>query len=255
VVKLQPDGHPEWMRTSALRLDTKAEGAIVSRDGSLVVAGFTRESGITGSVFLAGFNRAGDLLWQWPVTDADELPWVTLVESATGGFLVGGMFGIARVQTDGRRRWHYDDIDVQSAAEGSAGQVFVAGTRRDASERRTEMHKLTSDGALVWKHALRDICWVAGSWPSERGSVVVAGNPCETVGELWLIQVSAEGQTMGVARLRLPADAGAYRAAVTRDGRVIAAGGFIQETPDGRDHPDGLKAWIMKTARPVRYTK
>lgn len=252
-VKLQSDGHPDWMRTSALRLDTKAEGAIVTRDGSLVVAGFTRESGITGSVFLAGLNTAGELSWQWPVTDdAHEPQWITLLESPTGGFFVAGTFGIVHMATDGRARWRYDAIDVQSAAEDRSGHVFVVGGRRDASEHRTELHKVTGHGALSWKHALRDICWVAGSWPSPRGGVVVAGNPCETAAELWLIEVSAEGKAMGVSRLPLPADAQTYRATVTRDGHIIAAGGFAQETADGKDHPDGLKGWILKTARPVR---
>ena len=254
-IKVEPDGHPAWMRTSALRLDTKAEGAIVTRDGSLVVAGFTRESGVTGSVFLAGLDRAGKMSWQWPVTDAHEPPRLSLLESARGGFLVGGIFGIVHMETGGRPRWRYDAINVLSAAEGSDGEVFVVGGRRDASARRTELHKLNGHGALVWKHALRDICWVAGSWPSPRGGVIVAGHPCETVGALWLTEISAEGHAMGVTALRLPADAQAYRAAATRDGHVIAAGGFIQATSDGRDHPDGLKGWLLKTARPVRYTK
>lgn len=249
VGKLQPDGKPEWMRTSALRLDTKAEGAIVSRDGSIVVAGFTRDSGSAGSVFLAGLNRSGELSWQWPLADADELPWVRILESAAGGFLVAGSFGITHVETDGRRRWEHHGIDAMSALEDSAGDVLVMGAPHTPGRSRVELQKLTGRGTLLWRHALGDICWVAGSWPSPRGGVIVAGNPCTSEGELWLTEVSKEGRAMSVTRLKLPAGASASRAAATRAGHVIAAGMFNQESPDG------LKGWFLKSGQPVRYTK
>lgn len=256
VSKLQPDGKPEWIRTSALRLDTKAEGAVVSRDGSLVVAGFTRASGLAGSVFLAGLNRSGDMAWQWPVTDANELPWVSLLESATGGFLVAGMFGITHMEADGRRRWEHHGIDISSVAEDGKGDVFVMGGVLDGPGRsHSELQKLSGRGTLLWRHTLSDLCFIPGSWPSPRGGVIVAGTPCETEDELWLTEVSTEGRAMGVTRLKLPAGAYAYRAAATRDGHVIAAGGFNPERPAGQENPDGLKGWFLKTGRPVRYTK
>jgi hypothetical protein len=257
ISKLQPDGKLAWVRMVGLLPTMKAEAAIFSRDGSLVVVGFTRDSGLAGTVFIAGFSHSGELSWQWPIADANELPpWVSLIESASGGFLVAGAFGVTHMETDGRRRWEHRQIDVVNAVEDTVGDVYVMGRVSDSAERSHQaVRKLSGRGDVLWTHPLADICTAPGSWRSPRGGVIVAGNPCETIGELWLTEVTPEGRAIGVTRLRLPPDAQAYRAEVTRDGHVIVAGGFAQQTADGRDHPDGLKAWIMKTARPVRYTK
>jgi hypothetical protein len=258
VTRLQRDGEPQWIRMVGIRERTTAEAAIITRDDSLVIAGFTRDSRPAGTVFIAGVSRSGDIAWHWPVADANELPpWVRLIESATGGFVVAGMFGVTHMETDGRRRWEHTGIDVMSALEDSAGDVLVMGAIADGrGGSHEEVQKLSGrSGAVLWTRALAGICTVTGSWASPRGGVIVAGNPCDTIGELWLTEVSTDGRAMGVTRLKLPRDAQAYRAASTRDGHVIAAGGFAQETEDGKDHPDGLKGWIMKTARPVRYTK
>jgi len=243
LAKTRLDGVPQWIRTLSFGLDTSAEGVIASRSGALVVTGIVRNADGRRSVFLASFSRLGDLLWQRPIIQASDSPDIHIRELEKGGYLVSGSFGLVYLEADGRQRWVHQGVEVVVGVEEIGGDLYVIGALPGARARGFELRRLSADGAVRSKReVLKDLCWVAGAWTSARLSLIVAGNLCDSDGELEVLELS-DREDRSMARIALATGASAYRAQRSRDGHLIAAGMFDQGSTNA------LRGWFFKSQR------
>jgi outer membrane protein assembly factor BamB len=243
VAKIRANGTLDWMKTLSLGLDTKGDAVILSKEREIVVAGFVRDAGPDGSIFVASFSATGDLSWHRRVAQTADQPQVNLHESKRGGYLVSGSFGITYMDPGGRQQWEYSGINVVAALEDRSGVVVISAPLRSQA-RGFVVHRLADDGSILSKQpALRDVCTIAGAWISERDRIIVAGNPCARDGELRISEVF-DGGERSMAQIELPAGATALSAAQTKDGELVVAGVFNIEGPNA------LQGWFLKVPSP-----
>jgi hypothetical protein len=234
VLRMDRDGTKAWTKTLTVDPVATALSLIVSKDGMVVVAGTSdrmEQGDEVSSVFVAALTLGGDLLWQRILPDGVPGDVMTRVrEMRTGGYLVTGLFGLARLDGSGNLQWRRAVESGVAAAEMNDGSLVIA-----AGFEKVTVARLAADGTLIWEKKDFDTAATvpAGLWISTSGTIVVAGVLKEWQGadQLWLAELSADGEQRAFTRFRVTSGAWPWHIQPTPDGGFVAAGMVTYESP------------------------
>lgn len=233
VLRMDRDGTKAWTRTLTVEPVATAWSLIVSKGGMVVVAGTSdrvEQGREVSSVFVAALTLGGDLLWQRILPDGVPGGMTRVREMQAGGYLVTGQFGLARLDGSGKLQWRRAVESNVAAAEMNDGSLVIA-----AGFEGVTVARLAADGTLIWEKKDLDTSAIvpAGLWISTSGNIVVAGVLKEWQGadQLWLAELSADGEERAFRRLRVTSGAWPWHIRPTPDGGFVAVGTVTEKSP------------------------
>lgn len=254
VMRLGRDGVIAWWKTLPLPHDARAMAATVSRDGTLVVAGITRGSGNIGEVlFVAGVSAEGETVWWADLGPGSDL--VVLTEIQTGGYVVGGWSKVVRVGPGGDVLWTKRVNGLFGVTEAEDGDLIIGEWVAEAAGRGITLSAVRRTGEQRWRKTFVEPTWCLALrlWSAARGAIVVAGNLCDDAAQQWVAVFSSEGERGMVQRLFTRPGATALDIQPGPQGRIVATGMFLQDSPEER------LGWMFMSAplklEPARLTR
>jgi uncharacterized delta-60 repeat protein len=258
-----------WQRTygtassePGFRADEFGLDVATSGDGSAIYV--TGQFG-NGSVFVAKFNAAGDLVWDRTWGDNGNFSRGVAVASdgsvyVTGGtstFSVGqGDVFVFKLTPDGLLAWDMTWGDTghdsgHAIAINTAGEVYVAGETNSFVANDAFLFKLTPAGTLLWERdwgtldrdGFPGLTAATGVATAPDGSVYITGNASD-IGELKnivLVKFNPNGDVIW-ERIGGPGFGGGSDVAVAGDGQVFVTGSILVES---RDVPDAFGSHLF----------
>jgi len=216
IVRLDDGGHILWEKTLGGPENDRARTMAMTRDGGLVVAGFTRSKGAgDGDAWIIRLSPAGDILWDRTYGRHRNDGAFNITALPDGGFAVGGysqalasqdfeawlllLDDEGRLEREQRfQRGHFAAATgVTPAADGG---LYIAGLSEKTVRDRPEVMilRLDVDGGIVWEKHIggpkSDGGWsVAGT--TDDGLVVLAASASRGAGstDAWLMRFDQDG--------------------------------------------------------------
>jgi uncharacterized delta-60 repeat protein len=259
LLKYAADGSLLWQRTvgtgstePGLRADEIAEGVAVSPDGSAIY--ITGHFG-NGSVFVAKFDPAGNLIWQRTWGDNGNFP-NGIAVTTEGVYVAGGSstFGVGqgdvfvfKLTPDGALVWDLTwgglGFDAgRDIAVDAAGDVYVAGETNSFIANDAFLIKVSPAGVVLWERdwgalngsGFPGLSAAFGVGTAPDGSVYMTGNVFDT-GEsrhnIILVKFNTDGDLVW-ERIGGPGFGAGTDVAVAQDGEVFVSGSVLADLRD-----------------------
>lgn len=217
--RFDPGGELLWARTYGGADGDELSAAVATSDGGFLLAGQTSSFGVTFTgTWVVKLDADGGVEWQRLFDPGGNFVGTIALESAMGGYLVGGHeVGaglLVRMTGAGEVTWarRYDAgtandymMDAAAYPDGSFGVVGSVGLGADADLWVT---RLSDDGSVLWSRAIggADHESAGGNPPDDRagapvqvtadGGLLVAGQTRTFgpgAGDAWLLKLSRNG--------------------------------------------------------------
>ncbi|MCZ7582667.1 MAG: hypothetical protein M5R36_04650 [Deltaproteobacteria bacterium] len=248
----------DWSTTN----DAKALD--VDADGSIVVAGLTRDDSDNTDAYLVRYDADGRRMWtvryNSPSNAAD---WISVVRAAPDGstYAAGDSFHKGwnalslKIDNDGNVLWlRHDRAEDSYVAEASliddAGNFYFAGTVYPGT---MLLQKISGDGDLLWTVGTAGAAAKMMAWESS-GDLVVAGKIAaadeysDATNDIFLAKYAPDGDLRWTAEFKEfgESESGATGLAIEEDGSIVVSGGSQRaDDPSAHDalmlsyRPDG----------------
>jgi len=245
VMKLNPEGQVIWARAYGGSADDAASSVAVTKNGSIIVAGWTNSFGAGNcDGWVLELNQNGDVLWQRTYGGVYDDRFSSVSITPDGDFVVAGWtnsFGtdagnwpdawVLKISPKGNVIWektYGENRNSNSEAKAIAvlpnGNIVVAGVMTSS----TWVMKLNPNGSIIWQRMYREKgssqgCWANALSTAPDGKVVVAGYTSNF--GAWIIELDRDGNVIwqgGYRRGLVGGEADAM--AVDDNGDVIIAG-------------------------------
>jgi hypothetical protein len=237
VIKIDTRGNTVWTRMLPFSADARAEAVTIARDGTVVVAGQTRrQSSTTKSLFVVALDATGVVLWERVLLQADDIYGTRMYPTQSGGYLLGGSFGLLRLDAAGAVLWRRRAGDVAAFLETGDGRVVsIANTSGAALFAEFGPH-----GEATMEKTLEGTCFIIGGWMSIAGDITVAEQRCSEDRGHWISTLSRSGVRQSSSRVGIPDNANPLELGPDSGAGVVGAGMFQQ------DGAGALKAWFFR---------
>jgi len=208
VARIGPQGQLEWAKPILPGTKSTAWAVTVAQDDIVAISGVVEHARAESTIFIARVTMDGMVLWQRDL-GAGLTDYVsTIRELRGGGFILGGYFGLARVDISGRVQWSREStdggepLDVAAIVELPDGDLIAGGYAftRGGRGGRIVLTRLRSTGSVVWEKKLTEpgLDSVIGLWLSPQGGATVGARSSADDRELWLGRFDLDGRCMAV---------------------------------------------------------
>jgi len=253
VARIGSQGQLEWANPILPGTKSTAWAVTVAQDDTVAIAGVVEHARTESTIFIARVTMDGTVLWQSDL-GAGLTDYVsTIRELRGGGFILGGAFGLARVDISGHVQWRREStdggepLDVAAIVELPDGALIAGGyaLTRGGRGGRIVLTRFRSTGSVVWEKELTEpgLDSVVGLWLSPQGGATVGARSTAGDSELWLGRFDLDGRCLAKEAFRVAPGAVAFEAELL-GADLFVAGGMFSWT-----YPDAGKFWLF-TATP-----
>jgi hypothetical protein len=242
VAKIGPQGQLEWATPILPGTKSTAWAVTVAQDDIVAIAGIVEHARTENTIFIAKVTMDGMVQWQRDL-GAGLADYVSAIrELQGGGFILGGYFGLARVDVSGHVQWRREStdggepLDVAAIVELPDGDLIAGGSAytRGGGGGRIVLTRLRSTGSVVWVTELAEpgLDSVIGIWLSPQGGATVGARSSADDRELWLGRFDLDGRCMAKEAFRVAPGAVAFEAELLGADLFVAGGMFSSTSPD-----------------------
>ncbi len=236
VIKVDARGDTVWTRVLPFAADAQAEAVTIARNGTVIVSGWTRTHGTGKSLFVVALDPSGAVLWERILPQTDDIYGVRIYVTQSGDYLLGGSFGLLRLNATGAPLWQRPVGDVAAFLETRNGSVMTIASASGV----VMFTELGPRGETSMERILEGTCFIVGAWTSVSGDIIIAERRCSEARRHWVSTFSRSGARQSSSRLDIPDNAVPLEVGPDRHTGVVGAGMFNQ------DGPDAPKGWFLR---------
>jgi type IX secretion system substrate protein/beta-propeller uncharacterized protein DUF5122 len=255
IVKLDASGTLQWPRTVGGPGYEAAEPIIQTADGGYAVAGVTTSfgGGYPGDMYIVKLGASGSLQWSRTVGGTDYEGTTCIVQTAEGGYAVGGLtesfgagsgdFYIVKLDASGTLQWSrtvggtaYDGaINIVQSKDGG---YAIAGYTLSFGAGDFDMYivKLDASGSFQWSRTVGGTRaeWAYSIIQSPDAGYVVAGYTysfgvwnCNDCNDMYIVKLDSGGTLQWTRNVGGPGADFAHAIIQTTDGGYALVGGCL----------------------------
>lgn len=255
VARIGPQGQLEWAKPILPGTKSIAWAITVAQDDTVAIASVVEHDRAESTIFIARVTMDGLVLWQRDL-GAGLTDYVSAIrELRGGGFILGGAFGLARVDSSGHVQWRRESTDdgepleVAAIVELPDGDLIAGGYAytRGGGGGRIVLTRLRSTGSVVWVKDITesDLDSVIGLWLSPQDGATVGARSSADDRQLWLRRFDFDGRCMAKEAFHVAPGAAAFEAELLGADLFVAGGMFSFNSPDAG------KLWLFMANRRI----